>query len=454
VKIRYNLYKDFKETGTVIWYGKEDIERLEQALAAPAGHRNSKLKAKSLDIAKKSTVFRKAMRFALDKKRKLGYKKHTQNIKTDPKVVLFSTFDGRAYGDSPRAIYEYMLGDERFDDYTFVWVFRNPIEYKFLCENKNTYIVKPFTPQYEKACATAKYWLFNYRISDHIYPKDDQVYVQLWHGTPLKRLGYDIEISDNVMNSQKEIRKKYKIDAAKFKYILAPSEFAGEKFTSAWNLKEFDKEDSVLVAGYPRNDFLKTFTPEDAEKVKADLNLPKDKKVILYAPTWRDNQHNSKMGYVYSVEADFDRLREELQDEYIILFRAHYLVANSFDFEKYSGFVYDVSKVGDINRLYIISDMLITDYSSVFFDYANLGRPIVFYMYDFDAYATNIRGFYIDVSELPGKIVKTTDDVISEIKSIDFNSFDFDKEYPHFRPKYNYLDDGGASARVVNAVIK
>ena len=116
--------------------------------------------------------------------------------------------------------------------------------------------------------------------------------------------------------------------------------------------------------------------------------------------------------------------------------------------------MYDVSKVGDINRLYIISDMLITDYSSVFFDYANLGRPIVFYMYDFDAYATNIRGFYIDVSELPGKIVKTTDDVISEIKSIDFNSFDFDKEYPHFRPKYNYLDDGGASARVVNAVIK
>lgn len=69
------------------------------------------------------------------------------------------------------------------------------------------------TPAYEEACARAKYWFFNYRIADHIYPKDDQVYVQLWHGTPLKRLGYDISISDNAMNSKEEIRQKYKVDA-------------------------------------------------------------------------------------------------------------------------------------------------------------------------------------------------------------------------------------------------
>lgn len=71
------------------------------------------------------------------------------------------------------------------------------------------------------------YWFFNYRIADHIYPKDDQVYVQLWHGTPLKRLGYDISISDNAMNSKEEIRQKYKVDAEKFKYILAPSCLCG-----------------------------------------------------------------------------------------------------------------------------------------------------------------------------------------------------------------------------------
>lgn len=168
---------------------------------------------------------------------------------------MFSTFDGRSYGDSPKAIYEYMLSNEKFDDYTFVWAFRNPKQFTFVLDNPNTYIVTVNTKDYEIATATAKYWAYNYRMSDHIYPKPDQVYIQLWHGTPLKRLGYDINISDNAMNSKSEIREKYKVDASKFKYILAPSHFAGEKFISAWNLEAIGKTDTVLELGYPRNDF-------------------------------------------------------------------------------------------------------------------------------------------------------------------------------------------------------
>ncbi|MBR3149374.1 MAG: CDP-glycerol glycerophosphotransferase family protein [Eubacterium sp.] len=439
----------------MIWYSKEDIDKLDSLPDFNHIMKNdSKVKKIALDVAKKNALFRKAARDALNLKQKAAYEKRTKDIKTDPKVILFSTFDGRSYGDSPKAIYEYMLSDSRFDDYTFIWAFRNPKEYKFLLDNKNTYFVQPMTSQYYAACATAKYWLFNYRISDFIYPRDEQVYVQLWHGTPLKRLGYDIAISDNIMNSQKEIREKYKIDADKFRYILAPSEFAGEKFASAWNLNAIGKADSVLVAGYPRNDFLINYTADDVESIKTELEIPRDKKVILYAPTWRDNQHDSELGYVYEPEADFDKLREALSDEYVILFRAHYLVANSFDFDRYEGFVWDVSGVSDINRLYIAADMLMTDYSSVFFDYANLKRPILFYMYDFDAYANSIRGFYVDIDELPGKIVKTTDGVIDEIKGIDFDGFDFEKEYPNFRPKFNYLDDGSASKRVAEAVIE
>ena len=439
----------------MIWYGKEDIDKLDSLPDfSRIAKQDSKIKAIALDLAKKNALLRRTARDAVNLKSKLAYEKRTKGVKTDPKVILFSTFDGRSYGDSPKAIYEYMLTDSRFDGFTFVWAFRNPKEYKFLLENKNTYIVQPMTANYETVCAKAKYWLLNSRMSDYIYPKADQVYVQLWHGTPLKRLGYDIAASDNIMNTQAEIREKYKIDAAKFRYLLAPSEFAGEKFESAWNLKAIGKEDTVLVAGYPRNDFLKNYTPADVKAIKEELELPEDKKIILYAPTWRDNQHDSELGYVYQPEADFDKLRDALEDEYIILFRAHYFVANSFDFEKYGGFVRDVSGVADINRLYIAADMLITDYSSVFFDYANLGRPMLFYMYDFDAYANSIRGFYIDISEIPGKIVKTTDDVISEIKSIDFDNFNFEKAYPDFRAKFNYLDDGSAAKLVAEAVIE
>ena len=102
----------------------------------------------------------------------------------------------------------------------------------------------------------------------------------------------------------------------------------------------------------------------------------------------------------------------------MILFRAHYFIANSFDFEKYGDFIYDVSKIDDINELYIISDILITDYSSVFFDYANLKRPIIFYMYDLDHYEKELRGFYVDLEELPGDIVKRKDivDILNNIK--------------------------------------
>lgn len=439
----------------MIWYGKDDIDKLESCPEfSHLTMQDSKVKAVALDFAKKSATFRKLSREALNLKRKNSYASRTKKIKTDKKVILFSTFDGRSYGDSPRAIYEYMLGDERFDGFTFIWAFRTPKDYKELLYNKNTYIVQVGTHQYEMACASAKYWLFNYRIADYIYPKDDQVYVQLWHGTPLKRLGYDIAKSDNVMNSQKEIREKYKIDAEKFKYILAPSAFAGEKFASAWNLNKTGKKDSVLVAGYPRNDFLKNYTEEDVKAIKEELSIPQDKKVILYAPTWRDNQHNSEIGYVYKPEADFDMLRDELGDDCVILFRAHYLVANAFDFEKYSGFVYDVSEVADINRLYIASDILITDYSSVFFDFANLKRPIVFYMYDFDSYANDIRGFYVDTAELPGPIVKTSSELIQAIKAINLKEFDFDKEYPNFSKKFNYLDDGNASKRVIEEIIE
>ena len=139
-----------------------------------------------------------------------------------------------------------------------------------------------------------------------------------------------------VMNSLKEVREKYDLDAAKFRYILSPSEFTTEKFTSAWNLKQAGKENAVLQEGYPRNDYLLNHTPEDVEQVKRALHImPEDiggRKIVLYAPTWRDNQHDSADGYSYQLGVDFARLRQALGEECIILFRAHYLVANQFDF--------------------------------------------------------------------------------------------------------------------------
>lgn len=413
-----------------------------------------KIKTLLMNIAKKNLVFRKIIRRALYIIRYVRYKVRGFGQKVDDKLILFSTFNGKSYSDSPKAIYLYLLNNEKYKDYKFIWTFKEPENHRFLEKNKNTSIVKQGTKEYEKCMQKAKYWIFNYRVADHQYPKKNQIYVQCWHGTPLKKLGYDLENTENVLNSKKEIRFKYKTDSKKINYFLSPSKFATEKFISAWNLKEIKKEGCIIEEGYPRNDFLYNYTKQDVSKIKEKLNINDiKKKVILYAPTWRDNQHQSGIGYTYKTEVDFEKLQKELGQDYIILFRAHYLVANEFDFEKYKGFIYDVSKFDDINELYIVSDMLITDYSSVFFDYANLKRPIIFYMYDFEQYKNSIRGFYIDLKKLPGSITKTEDELIKEIKKMN-NSFKYNKIYEEFNKKYNYLDDGNATKRSIDKILK
>ena len=373
----------------------------------------------------------------------------------DDKLVIFACFGGNSYTCSPKAIYEYMLNDERYKDYKFVWAFKEPEKYKYLEQNKNTKIVLIGKKEYKKNMASAKYWFFNYKIPEYIYPKKNQVFVQCWHGTPLKRLGCDLTHFDNALNTVKGMKKRYRIEAKKFDYFISPSDFATEKFISAWNLKEIGKENIILQEGYPRNDFLYNFNDEDVRKIKDELGIENsNKKIILYAPTYRGDQHKSGIGYIYKEEVDFGKMQKELGENFIILFRPHYFVANQFDFEKYKGFVYDVSNVDDVNYLYVISDILITDYSSVFFDYANLKRPMIFHMYDLEHYRDESNGFYFDVNEeLPGKITRTDDELVDEIKRIS-KEFTYDEKYKKFNAKFNYLDDGMASKRVVEKVIK
>lgn len=402
------------------------------------------------DIAKKDKTFRIVARTGRDLVYRAKMTLDDPLGKIDDKLVYFQTFSGRGYSDSPKAMYEYMLTAPEYKDFRFVWSFKEPEKYSYLLQNERTEIVKFRTRADNKALRKAKYWISNYRMLDHQYPRKGQIYLQCWHGTPLKRLGYDIAESDNAMNSLAEIKGKYRTDAKKFAYLLSPSPFATEKFATAWNLNNTGQKYKILEEGYPRNDRLINTKPEEREAVRKQLGVD-GKKVILYAPTWRDNQHTSGEGYTYKTEVDFDRLQRELGRDYVILFRAHYLVANSFDFGKYPGFVIDASGYGDINDLYIASDILITDYSSVFFDYANLRKPVIFYMYDLEEYAGELRGFYLSLDELPGPIVRDEQDLIREIKACD--DWRPDEKYEAFHKRFNPLDDGHASERVLKRII-
>ena len=412
----------------------------------------SRVKTPARALAKRIPALRKILRKLMYCYRRGGYILHGIRASTDEKLIVLESFSGKSYSDTPKAVYEYMLKEEKYNEYRFVWIFKEPEKYEALLGNPRTKLVKYRSAACERALAEAKYWIFNYRALDYWIPRKDQVYVQCWHGTPLKRLGYDIANSDNAMNSTDEIRDKYYRDAKRFKYLLSPCAFATRVFKTAWNLKALGKEDSILEVGYPRNDFLVNHTEKDVQEIKKRLGLENSaKKIILYAPTWRDNQHSASKGYTYKTEIDFEKLKTELGDEYVILFRAHYLVANSFDFGRYEGFVRDASGVDDINELYLISDMLITDYSSVFFDYAILERPIIFYMYDLEKYRDEIRGFYLRLEELPGDEVTKEYELIKAIRKCE--TVRNTGMLQGFNEEFNYLNDGQATNRFVNALI-
>lgn len=420
------------------------------------------VRRKLTQIAKKNIKYRRFIRWSMNTYRLLRYKIETFGNRVNDKIIIFSSFNGRNYSCSPKAIYEYMVQDPRFEDYTFVWAFKDIKKYKpYFTDRPNTIIVKQGGKKYRKFVSKAKYWIFNFKVDDFLKPKKNQIFVQCWHGTPLKMLGCDLKHLDNALNTTSGMKKRYHIESEKFDYFISPSKFASDRFRSAWDLEAVGKSDIMIEQGYPRNDELFHFSEQDVDQIKKDLfgyyylEYEKDikkKKIILYAPTFRANQHQSGLGYVYDTPIDLDYMYDRLSDEYIILFRAHYFICNQFDFDKYAGFVYDVSKYDNINKLYMITDILVTDYSSVFFDYANLKRPMIFYMYDLEYYRDKSNGFYIDVEEeLPGKIVRNDKQLVEEIRRVT-TDFKYDEKYKRFNDKYNYLDDGNATERVVNTI--
>ncbi|MCD8160536.1 MAG: CDP-glycerol glycerophosphotransferase family protein [Clostridiales bacterium] len=416
----------------------------------------SGLKNTLYGLVERWTPMRRAARDGVTALRRLQFWQQTRGCVMQEDLVLFCTFGGKGYSDSPRAVYQAMLADRRYDGYRFVWAFQQPERFPQVAAMPRTEVVAYGSQAYNRKMAEAKYWVLNFRVADHIWPKKGQVYVQCWHGTPLKRLGYDIreESNANSMNSLAEIRQKYDLDAAKLTWLLSPSPFATEVFTSAWNLKARGREGTILELGYPRNDFLKNCTPAELEAIRSRLGLTKEqlhgRKVLLYAPTFRDNQHQGG-GYRYTPQVDFQRLRRELGEDYVLLFRAHYLVAGAFDFSAYGGFIRNVSDYPDINDLYLVADALITDYSSVFFDYAILGRPEIFYMYDLEDYRDTIRGFYLGLEELPGPIVQTEEALIAAIRGA-WTDRSYDERYARFTRRFNPLEDGQAAQRLAWAV--
>lgn len=346
-----------------------------------------------------------------------------------------------------------MLQDTRFKNFTFVWCFINTKPYQSLLQDPRTRLVMHSSHEYFHAYTRAKYWVVNSMIPLQIAKRRQQVMVQTWHGTPLKRLRGDIvEGTQATLNTHDDVVTKNRLDSQRYDYFITPSPHTTKNFVSAFALPVEQRPRLILETGYPRNDYLHAYAAVEPEAIRRKLGVPEGKKVVLYAPTWRDDQYNPELGYVYEPPIDFTELRADLGDEYVVLFRAHYFIADTYDFSRHEGFVYNVSSVDDINELYLISDVLVTDYSSVLFDFANLRRPMIFYMYDKDHYQKELRGFYFAPEELPGEIVTTQKQLTTHLKSLEGYQKKTGEKLARFRKVYNPLDDGKATNRVIDIV--
>lgn len=364
----------------------------------------------------------------------------------DDHLVMFESFLGKQYSDSPRAIYEYM--QEHYPGHKMYWSVERKSMHLF-AELPIT-PVRRFSFKWLLLMNRAKYWVSNSRLPLWIPKPKKTIYVQTWHGTPLKRLAVDMDEVHMPGTNTEGYKRNFTTESAKWDYLISPNAYSTSIFKRA-----FQYDNQVIETGYPRNDYLfQKNNAKEINRIKQSLQLPLDKKIILYAPTWRDNQFYGRGRYKFDIPIDLKQLKSALGNDYIILMRMHYLVAENLDIEEYAGFVYDMSYHADIRELYLISDMLITDYSSVFFDYANLKRPIIFYVYDIEEYRDTLRGFYFDFEkEAPGRLVKTTDALINEINRLE-DDYELTDGIKAFYNKFCYLEDGRASERVVRAIFK
>ncbi|MBQ3912490.1 MAG: bifunctional glycosyltransferase family 2 protein/CDP-glycerol:glycerophosphate glycerophosphotransferase [Lachnospiraceae bacterium] len=361
----------------------------------------------------------------------------------EAKWILFECFFGKSYGDNPKGIYEYIaknLGPE----YRLIWSMEKPGKSSIPFEHST---VRRGSLRYAYYVARCKFFVFNTKQPGWMKKRDEQVFLETWHGTPLKRLAFDME--DNFSAAPGYKKQIYGL-TRKWDYLVSANAFSTERFRSC-----FMYNGKMLEYGYPRNDILHRPDREElAASIRKKLGIPADKKTILYAPTWRDDEFYEAGQYKFTLKLDLPKMKAALGDEYVILLRTHYYIADRLDVTGMEGFAYNLSKYDDIADIYLISDICITDYSSVFFDYANLKRPMLFYTYDIDKYRDMLRGFYFDMeSTVPGPLLYTTGEVIDAIKDIDAVSARFAKRYDEFYDRFCGWENGHASENIVKEVI-
>lgn len=333
-------------------------------------------------------------------------------VRTDEKLILFVSYGGRYFNDSPKCIYQAMQEDERFADYKFVWAFRNPKKVELSGKGKK---VKIDTLEYYCTALKARVWITNVMIERALnFQGKNTFYLHTTHTTLPKKMALD-----SMKGKDFKTKNKLQYDCS-----CAQSKLEGKLQLNMFGLTE----NQILLSGYPKNDLLANAKLADCERAKEKLHIPKGKKVILYAPTYRENNPTEMISHV-----DFKKWESILGDEYFVLYRAHPTVADLTKITASSCFIKNVSRYPDNAEIMLATDILISDYSGIFFEYAVMEKPMYCYAFDYEEYIKS-RELYFDIrDEIPGGRL-TEDELLKKIKK-GISETDL-KQLKNFRKKY------------------
>ncbi|MHA6760786.1 bifunctional glycosyltransferase/CDP-glycerol:glycerophosphate glycerophosphotransferase [Streptacidiphilus sp. PAMC 29251] len=364
-----------------------------------------------------------------------------QQLPLDDKLAVYAAYWYRGYACNPAAIYE--KARELAPEVRGVWVVADAAKAAALPAGVPYVIAN--TPAYLKLMATAKYLVNNVNFPGNMTKRPGSVHLQTQHGTPVKLMGMDMRGHPGGADEMDFERLLEHV--ARWDYLVSPNPHTTAAFGTA-----YPGDHRVLETGYPRNDRLANGTPAEAREIRERLGIPEGRRTVLYAPTRRE-QH---AGYVPAT--DLEALATALGPDTTLLVRTHYYYTASRPAELGAGQVLDVSAYPSVEELCLAADVLVTDYSSLMFDYAVLDRPIVLFTPDWAEYQ-RFRGVYFDLREQPPGPVADTPEQLAALLAEPATAeaaapaaAESAKLRAAFRERFCPWDDGGAAERVVRAV--
>ena len=346
--------------------------------------------------------------------------------------IVYNSFHGR-YSDSPRAVFERLSGR---DDLEQLWLADPAHAHTFPSDVLSVDIE---SPEAGRVLGSADLVIANTHTEIAWEKSPATTYVQTWHGTPLKRIHRD------VLWAPEGRLDRLDGDVAMWDLLVSPNLESTPRLRSGFR---YDGE--VLEIGYPRNDLLQSVERDVLrEKVRAELGIPAGSTAILYAPTWRDDEKFLTDSTEVPLGLDIPLLMESLGAGHTLMLRTHPLMTGRTAPPGTLGVV-EASYFPDVRDLYLAADVLLTDYSSTMFDFANTGRPIVLYAYDLDRFRDEIRGFYFDLLEAaPGPVLANTEEVAAALGDLPALEQQHADRYATFRDRFCALEDGYATDRLI-----